>query len=114
MSGICGVVNLDGAPVAPDVLRAMAEKAAHRGLIAVGETQGETPAVDQLPAAGGGGGRRVQLDLPPPARDIPSALVCCLQGAAPGDPLDLFLDAGPRIRPGARCWTGSVTVDRCP
>jgi asparagine synthase (glutamine-hydrolysing) len=31
MSGICGVVNLDGAPVEPAVLEKMAQAAAHRG-----------------------------------------------------------------------------------
>ena len=31
MSGICGIVNFDGAPVDPDVLRKMAEASAYRG-----------------------------------------------------------------------------------
>jgi asparagine synthase (glutamine-hydrolysing) len=31
MSGICGVINLDGAPVEPRVLKKMARAAAHRG-----------------------------------------------------------------------------------
>jgi asparagine synthase (glutamine-hydrolysing) len=31
MSGICGIVNFDGAPVRPEVLEKMAEAAAHRG-----------------------------------------------------------------------------------
>ena len=31
MSGICGIVNLDGAPVAPELLNKMAQAAAHRG-----------------------------------------------------------------------------------
>ena len=36
MSGICGIVNLDGAPVDPEVLRRMAEAAANRGPDGVG------------------------------------------------------------------------------
>lgn len=31
MSGICGIFNFDGAPLDPDMLRKMAESAAHRG-----------------------------------------------------------------------------------
>lgn len=31
MSGIAGIVNLDGAPVDPDLLRSMAEASAFRG-----------------------------------------------------------------------------------
>src|SRR5215208_660198 len=31
MSGICGVVNLDGSPVEPEALRKMAEAASYRG-----------------------------------------------------------------------------------
>jgi asparagine synthase (glutamine-hydrolysing) len=31
LSGVCGLVNLDGAPVEPEELRAMAKAAAHRG-----------------------------------------------------------------------------------
>jgi asparagine synthase (glutamine-hydrolysing) len=32
MSGVCGIVNLDGAPVDPELLRKMAEASAYRGL----------------------------------------------------------------------------------
>src|SRR5829696_10153206 len=31
MSGICGVIRLDGAPVKPEILKEMAKAAAHRG-----------------------------------------------------------------------------------
>lgn len=31
MSGICGIVNFDGAPVDPELLKKMAEAAAYRG-----------------------------------------------------------------------------------
>src|SRR5215212_5986209 len=31
MSGICGVIHLDGAPVEPEILKEMAKAAAHRG-----------------------------------------------------------------------------------
>ena len=31
MSGICGIVNFDGAPVYPKLLKRMAEAAAYRG-----------------------------------------------------------------------------------
>ena len=31
MSGICGIIHCDGAPVTPKILRRMAEAAAYRG-----------------------------------------------------------------------------------
>ena len=36
MSGICGIVNFDGAPVKPEILREMADAAAHRGPDGIG------------------------------------------------------------------------------